>query len=93
MESHFTKKHLLIQRIGVRGGRITPVVIIPHKIVPSSNLKLGTKTSAKSWVFIVDARINTGFGKNKKCEYVQSGATGKQAYIPMVVPLPVSPWA
>ena len=77
IESHFTTKYLLIQWIGVRIGRIILVVIIPYEIIPSSNLKPGTKTSAKCWVIIVDARINAGFGKEEKCEYMRSGATEK----------------
>lgn len=51
----FTKKSLLVQWIRVRHGRIPPVVIIPNKIVPASNLEPGTKTPAECRVCVVDA--------------------------------------
>ena len=72
--SCFDKKCLLNQWIRVRHRRVTPVIIIPNKIIPTSNLEPRTKTSAECRVCVVDARINTRFVNNKPCEYMRSEA-------------------
>jgi len=53
--SFFTRGYLLVQWVGVRHGRITPVVIIPNQIEPAANLEPRTKTSAERRVCVVDA--------------------------------------
>lgn len=70
----FTRKCLLIQWVRVRHGRVTPVEVIPNKIVSPANLEPGTKTSAECWVCVVDARIDTRFISNELYEYMRSEA-------------------
>ena len=67
-EPYFTEKHLLIQRIRVRYGRIDSIVFIPNKIVPSSNLESRTKPSTKYRMRVVDACVDAGFRDNETCE-------------------------
>ena len=81
----FTQSCLHVQWIIVRHGRVTLVEVVPNKIVSSSNLVPSTKTSAKVWVSVVDARVDTASVNNEsrghsKSETTEIGLTGQFLY-------------